>query len=184
MSTIRRKIPGLLVEALSVVFAVLVALGVDEWREDKANLELAGRALAGLTAEIENNLVELDSTRDENVSMLAQLDAALAEGGPQSFSMEFEYTQLSQAAWQTSQVTQAVHFVDYEAVQRIARLYDLQELFIENQRALVDLIGGVMGGTDPADVIYMLRGRLAVVMELEAGLAEAYREVLAELSVS
>jgi len=182
MSTIRQKLPGLLVEALSVVFAVLVALAVDEWRDDRENLELADRALAGLTAEIGNNLSELDGTRAANEAMLAQLGAALTEAGEQRLGVEFEYTQLSQAAWQTSQVTQAIHFVDYEAVQRVARLYDLQELFIENQRALVDLIGGVAGGVDPSDVIYRLRGRLAVVMELEAGLAKSYREVLSDLA--
>ncbi|MEJ2203493.1 MAG: hypothetical protein P8170_05245 [Gemmatimonadota bacterium] len=175
---IRRKLPQLLLEVASVVFAVLVALAVDEWRQDRENGQLAQRALAGIATEIRGNLGELDDARDANRAMLVVLDSALTSETPQGFGVHFEYALLSSAAWQTSQVTQAIHFVDYGLVQRIARVYDLQTLFVESQRGLVDQMSGTAGVDDP---VAPLRRRLEVLMELEAGLTDVYREILPEL---
>jgi hypothetical protein len=41
---LREKLPELLLEAVSVVFAVLLALAVDEWREPRSRNTLAARA--------------------------------------------------------------------------------------------------------------------------------------------
>lgn len=177
---IRRKLPRLLLEATSVVFAVLVALAVDEWRQDRENVQLAQRALAGIAAEIGSNLAELDDARDPNQAMLTQLDSALSSSTEAGIGVQFEYALLSAAAWQTSQVTQAIHFVDYGLVQRIARVYDLQTLFVEGQRGLVEEMSAG-GGSDADDPVAPLRRRLEVLLELEAGLADAYREALLEL---
>jgi hypothetical protein len=178
VAMIRRKLPQLLLEAASVVFAVLVALAVDEWRQDRENVQLAQRALGGIASEIRSNLGELDDARDANRAMLVVLDSALTSETPQGFGVHFEYALLSSAAWQTSQVTQAIHFVDYGLVQRIARVYDLQTLFVESQRGLVDQMSGTAGVDDP---VAPLRRRLEVLMELEAGLTDVYREILPEL---
>lgn len=178
MGMIRRKLPELLLEAVSVVFAVLVALGVDEWRQDRENLRLAQRALSGIEAEIRGNLGELDGAREANQAMLEQLEAVLGSEGPQSFGIQFEYALLSSAAWQTSQVTQAIHFVDYGLVQRVARVYDLQTLFVEGQRGLVEQLSVGLGPDSP---VAPLQRRLEVLGLLEAGLTESYREILPEL---
>jgi len=178
VTMIRRRLPQLLLEAASVVFAVLVALAVDEWRQDRENVQLAERALAGIAAEIRSNLGELDDARDPNHAMLAQLDSALTSDTERDFGVQFEYALLSAAAWQTSQVTQAIHFVEYGLVQRIARVYDLQTLFVEGQRGLVEQMSAGGGSDDP---VAPLRRRLDVLLELEAGLTDAYRETLLEL---
>lgn len=174
----RRKLPELLLEAVSVVFAVLVALGVDEWRQDRENLRLAHRALTGIAAEIQGNLGELDGAREANQAMLEQLEAAVSSESPQSFGVQFEYALLSSAAWQTSQVTQAIHFVDYGLVQRIARVYDLQTLFVEGQRGLVEQMSVGLGPESP---LAPLQRRLEVLSLLEAGLTQSYRDILPEL---
>lgn len=178
MNMMRRRLPQLLLEAASVVFAVLVALAVDEWRQDRENVQLAQRALTGITTEIRSNLGELDGARAQNGAMLATLDSMVASEPQAGFGVQFEYALLSSAAWQTSQVTQAIHFVDYGLVQRIARVYDLQTLFVEGQRGVVEqMSGGMSGGASVAP----LRRRLEVLTDLEAGLTDAYREILAEL---
>jgi hypothetical protein len=175
---IRRKLPGLLLEAASVVFAVLVALAVDEWRQEREDLQLAHRALTGIAAEIRSNLGELDEARDANRAMLEQLEAVLASEAPRSFGVQFAYSLLTSAAWQTSQVTQAIHFVDYGLVQKIAQVYDLQMLFVEGQRGLVEQMSV---GAGPDDPLAPLQRRLEVLRDLETGLIESYREVLLEL---
>ncbi len=59
-SALRRKLPELLVEGFSVALAVLLALAVDEWRENRSNLELAQRAEASIMAEVGSNRSRLE----------------------------------------------------------------------------------------------------------------------------
>lgn len=183
MSVIRRKLPEMLLEAVSVVFAVLIALGVDEWREDRSNAQLADRAIQSLVTEIRSNRDEFQGAREANQNVSARLREAIADTDAQGFGVEFEYSLLSDAAWQTAQMTRAAHFMDYDTVQRIARLYDLQTLFDEGQAGVLEFISGMgeLAVSEPERLPVMMLGRLGVVMELGEGLADAYDTVLEEL---
>ena len=50
-------------EALMVVFAVLVAFGVEEWREERQLRQFAEVARAAVELELEENLDEFKSTQ-------------------------------------------------------------------------------------------------------------------------
>jgi hypothetical protein len=183
MGVFRRKLPELALEAASVVFAVLVALAVDGWREDRANEEIARQAIRSIATEIRGNRDELQSARNANMELMRTLEEAAGASGLESLDVRFEYSLLAAAAWQTAQVTRAVHFMEFGTVQRIARLYHLQALFEEGQRGMLDLMSGMAEilGSDADRVPGLLLGRLQVVMELERGLSEAYDSVLEEL---
>ena len=56
-----RRLGALLMEAFMVVFAVLVALGVDQWREDRDVAAQVARAEAGVEAELRANQAELQA---------------------------------------------------------------------------------------------------------------------------
>lgn len=55
---VRWKLAELAAEALMVVFAVLVALGVEEWREERQLRTFAERARAKVDLEIGQSLAE------------------------------------------------------------------------------------------------------------------------------
>src|SRR5262245_21856053 len=74
---LRDKLPELLLEAASVVFAVLLALAVDEWRETQSQKALAARARASILEEIRGNESELRNTRDKNRALLQRIEKAL-----------------------------------------------------------------------------------------------------------
>lgn len=57
----RWKLAELATEALMVVFAVLVALGVEEWREERQLRAFADRARMAVDLELEQNLDEFRS---------------------------------------------------------------------------------------------------------------------------
>ena len=102
MSALRQKAPELALEAISVVFAVLVALAVDEWREERQYRELAERAVVAVAAEIESNRTELGGSLAENQALLERVrEAAEDTVLPPTFSVNYQYSLLSTAAWQT-----------------------------------------------------------------------------------
>ena len=61
---VRAKLPELLLEAVSVVFAVLVALAANEWRQNLADKQVAHRALTGIAEEMRASLEEFGSGRE------------------------------------------------------------------------------------------------------------------------
>jgi hypothetical protein len=171
-------------EAVSVVFAVLIALGVDEWREDRANAQLADQAIRSIVTEIRSNQEEFRGANEANRAVIARLQEAASDPDLQGFELQFEYSLLSEASWQTAQMTRAAHFIEYETVQRIARLYDLQRLFDDGQAGMLEFISGMgeAASTTLDRLPVLMLGRLQVVMELGEGLTEAYDSVLGELS--
>jgi hypothetical protein len=170
-------------EAFSVVFAVLVALGVDQWREDQENAQLAEQAIQSIVTEIRSNQEEFAFANEANRVVMARLQEAASDPELLEFGVQFEYSLLSEAAWQTAQMTRAAHFIEYETVQRVARLYDLQTLFDEGQAGMLEFISGMseLASTEPTRIPVLMLGRLQVVMELGDGLNQAYDSVLEEL---
>ena len=172
MSKLREKLPEILIEGLFVVFAILLALAADEWSENRQNREVAERALQGIETEMLRNREELARSHGPNQLLLEQLTAVVSDDQPvTSVDFMFDYSLLSDAAWETAQVTQAIHFADYELVQQIARMYDLQELFVEGQRGVVEQMSGMVGGLrdNPEQFAGAIMGRLGILMNVEAG---------------
>lgn len=179
----RARLPTVLAEAVSVVFAVLVALAVDEWWEDRENLELGRRGLEAIAAEVRTNLEGLERGGPEIALVMAHMDSvkALLDAGdqPESLSINYPVSLLSSAAWQTAQVTRAVHFVPIEEVTRIAGVYDFQAFFLRSQEQLTDAIGGILsGGEEPEAILRSIRPRYRTVASFRSTLAETYRCLL------
>ncbi len=185
---LRSKLPELVVEGFSVMLAVLLALAADSWREDRANRELAVRARASVLEEVRGNLAELNDTREDHVALLERLvrDIDELDAGGTSAEVGFSFALLSSAAWQTAQVTRATQFLDFEWVRRMAQLYDAQELFEDNQAAVVDLVAEIRG-RDPGEVARRLEAvaaRAQIVLNLQEGLMDAYRAALEDAPAS
>jgi len=184
MGMLRQKIPQLTLEAASVVFAVLVALGVDEWREDRQNRDLAERALVAVAAEIEGNREELVGSLEANRALAESVVAASRDTVlPEDFSVNYEYSLLSTAAWETAQVTRATQFIPLERVQRLARLYNLQQLFESSQDAVMEFILGIgeVAENSPERIPRLLRPRLSNAVGMQDLLVTAYDTTLAAM---
>jgi hypothetical protein len=176
------RIPEFMVQAFSVMLAVLIALAVDEWREERANQELAATARANILEEIEGNRDELAGVGSLNAALLERI-AGYIDGvestSPESLSVNFEFALLSTAAWQTAQMTRAAHFLDYDWMARVARLYSLQELYDRSQTAVVDHMSqGTVPEEELPRFLQTLQARVALVATLYGGLAQEYADLL------
>lgn len=184
---LRDKLPELLLEAASVLLAVLLALAVDEWRESRSREALADRARASILEEVRANSAELRSTRDDNAALLKRLEQDLLRiksGEKLELEINFQIALLSSAAWQTAQMTQATHFMDYDWVARISRLYDLQALYVTSQSGLVDRINAIpeFVEDDPRRMLSIMIQRVRGVLDIQDALLKAYDEILGEPS--
>ena len=180
---VREKLPELLVEAASVVFAVLLALAVDEWRETRSQKALAARARASILEEIRANESELRNTRDNNRAMLQRIEEALPriKQEPETFvEFNFQIALLSSAAWHTAQTTQAANFLDFDWVRRVSKVYELQDLYITSQAAVVDRVSGISEilGDDPKRMLTIIAERMRVALHHQDSLLEEYAKIL------
>jgi hypothetical protein len=187
MNTFRSKIPELALEAAMVVFAVVVALAVEEWREDRDNKELARRALAGIMAEVESNKDEILRSQEANDSVLALVrEAARDTVLPEELSINYEYSLLSSSAWETAQITRATQFLPLGQVQSLARVYGLQSLFKESQDEVMDFIlrVGEVAESDPDRIPRLLVGPLNNAVGMADLLVTVYDTTLVNLGGS
>lgn len=73
----RESLRFFVLEAVVVVFSVLVALGLDEWREERELRAQAEEAMAAVVAEVRVNREELDSARAADTRRRARVQRIL-----------------------------------------------------------------------------------------------------------
>lgn len=169
----------LFAEVVSVVFAVLVALALDEWWEDRENAANARASLVAIAEEMRENRDELDTGDASEVTvMMENLDSAIAifDRGerPEGASVNWELALLSSAAWETAQLSRATTYMELDQVVNLAQVYEFQRYYSRIQDDLFDAISGLRAGDGIADELRGLRSRMATAMGLRRSLAELY----------
>ncbi len=177
------KFNRIVIEVISVMFAVLVALGVDQWWEDRENFELAVKMQAGIESEIQKNLTEIKRTHDNYSSTYDTLQLYLGEAeiSLEDFSIGFELAILTSATWNTAQMLRAIHYMDYEWIINVATQYELQSIYLESQKQFLDVMGRLAEegiSENPKKLFRSLVGRMMVIIPLQEGLIEGYTDLL------
>lgn len=179
---LRERLPEIVIEATSVGAAVLLALGLDAWRDHARQVDEAQDALDGIQAEIAANAVEVKATVDAARRMLAEVEPLVARVDPPAagagFEFGFEIALTSAAAWATAQSAGVLPALGFDDGLAIARTYELQRWFEDAQRQAVSGFGRL-----PASDADWSRQRAAlgavardlrVVVELGDSLAQEY----------
>lgn len=180
---LREKLPEILLEAASVVFAVLLALAVDEWRENRSRRAAAARAQESIVHEIRANRVELESTRKSNEAGLKRLSVqiqALSTGRISELTTGLSLAQFSSAAWQAAQSTDAPQLMDFAWLVEAAGVYETQRVYVQMQNEFlvgVSDIGSVESDAQRLGVMRRLEGRLRLLQNISAELVEEYQEL-------
>lgn len=180
---LKERLPEILLEIFSVILAVLVALGVNQWQEDKENAELAQLARSKIEAEVQSNLDELEEAGTKIQSLLAQLRGTIQKieaGGEGQIGLLFPVAVLSSSAWDTSKSTQALNYMDFEWVMRVGRVYDLQSIHHQSQTEVLSYISAMdeKEAREPARMLRGFLGRAEAAQELQQGLLKDYRDLL------
>ena len=122
------------VEVFSVVFAVLLALGLNSWREERKNIQLGKKAVASIVLEMKSNIAELD---DAITNFNIRLDSLklqqerLKNGSDEESSFGYDHPVLNKTAWNTANITQAVQYMDTKLVMDISEIYIVQDMYTD-----------------------------------------------------
>jgi len=137
--SVSRKFPfqRLLVEFLSIVLGVLLALALNEWRETRSHQSQANAALLNIKIELQSNLEALTILHENNtttVEMMAD-DQDAGSGEDRKF---IPGLQLRETAWETFLSTNTSNYVDYKAVVILSETYSFQDLYKQGGTLLTE----------------------------------------------
>jgi len=183
---LREKLPEILIEAASVVVALLLALALNGWNERRQENERAATVRASILAELRENRSEIHDAQTRLEAITAVLEAALDETKPEPRELKINLglSLLSAAAWHAALATQASQNLDFEWLTRIARIHELQDAYLRVQGTALDQLGALP--SDPTvgarQVARALIPRMATLSQLADGLAHGYDEALDEPS--
>ena len=125
----------IVVEFVSVVFAVLLALGLNHWREDIAEKKLARKALRNIIVEIKSNIKSLSDVRLENEEKIVELRKTASQiksGEENDYSIGYNHPIMSNSAWTIANSTGAIKDMDLDMVLELSELYIFQDMFQDN----------------------------------------------------
>jgi hypothetical protein len=124
-------------EMVSIIIGVLIALGVDEWNENRQNQERARIAVTNIQSEVQRNLDYLEVLHPRNMEAFALIQSDSSEDDSASI---IPGLQLQDVAWKTFMSNGISVHVDYEELYQIARLYSILQIYKDFSNKFVEQI--------------------------------------------
>lgn len=138
MLTSRKKLkdrPWVLfsLEFLIVMLSVLLALGLDSWRANKAEFELADKVLQNFEREILTNLAEVQEAYNHHVKLFDEI-----MNGRRGISMRA--ATIENSAWEVAKSTGSIAIIDFEIVELASKIHELQRKYQRIEESSADII--------------------------------------------
>ncbi|HEX5124463.1 MAG TPA: hypothetical protein VFV97_14565 [Rhodanobacteraceae bacterium] len=176
------KLPEILIEAGSVVFALLLALALSQWNERRELRERGEDVRAAIRAELAENRTEIEAARPALAGIRKDLRDAIAgsEAAQHKLSVDLGVSLLSSAAWHAALATRATQTIDFKWMTKVAKIYELQDNYLHVQTAAVDQLTSIPAGGDKDSkaIASTLIARFDGLAQLADGLAKAYDDEL------
>lgn len=179
------KLSTVVVEALSIVLAVLLALGVDEWREGRSQQRQADSALVNVVKEIKANQVILEKIHENNVETVKTI--AEGQGGAEAAGEDEDRSfipgiQLRETAWESLLSTGTANYVDYDIILELSETYSVQRVYKDTSSQLIRSSMNVAAyaaalGTDTDNAHYesQFADYFEMIIAVETELLEQYQ---------
>jgi hypothetical protein len=179
----RLHLPSFLVQVLATSVGLLLALGLDQWRDHRKQVALAHAHLAAIQAELKANQAEiaseLESCRTFDAT-LSHFSRVLREGGALKLDANFSFSlaSLRQSAWDMAVAGQTPLRSEPGRMTRLANAYEsirvlrsIQDRLLEQMDLLGELGAWLESGTLPplevrhnlANRVDTLRARISVL---------------------
>lgn len=133
MKNKKLSIKRLVFEFISVSFAVLIALLVNQWREDHNNGKLAEKAIYNIKQELQENKDVMTILIPSHKSILSQIDSIIGRKEKNISNVDsnisIDVTLISSSAWEMAEITNAIFYLDFDDANKIAKVYNLQSYY-------------------------------------------------------
>ena len=127
------NIKRLISEFVSVSFAVLIALLVNQWREDHNNGKLAEKAIYNIKQELQENKDAMAILIPSHKSILSQIDSIIVrkenDNSTVNSIISIDVTLISSSAWEMAEITNAIFYLDFDDANKMAKVYNLQSYY-------------------------------------------------------
>lgn len=185
-----RWLPRLLAESVLIVLSVLLALAVNEWRDERERAARAEMALASIEAELRENAEAVERARTRHRVKMDTLSAYAASGRlppPEVYLYGmFSPGALHSTAWESAREAGVTSDIPYDLVLTLSRVYDAQNRYRALAAAMTeDIMRDVR--REGMEIVMRDRFRSFIPLQLdfanrEASLSEDYEAVLGVLA--
>ncbi len=140
----KKTISQIAFEFLSIVFAVMLALGLNSYKQ---NLDLENEAkllTKNIVNECKKNLRKLDSTLLVNQAFKPYIDSLLAAEEVRGFHFSYSNELLSSIAWNFTKASKSFPHMDPSFLNDAAEVYEHQEYYMKNSNQMFEHLGTII----------------------------------------
>jgi hypothetical protein len=125
-------LPRVIFESALITVSILLALGLDEWREDRQDQETVEIALSNFIMELRQNKARVDDAAPFNRGLRDVLAQRYRDGNISSTKEFIDIVEsynpivLQSTAWETALATGSVTIMEYNLVSALSLTYGLQ----------------------------------------------------------
>lgn len=182
-------LPRLLVESVVVMMSILVALVVDEWRENSAAEATVQWSLQSIRQELEQNREGLENAARYHAGLADTLQSLVAAGAseiredvrPHGWLVT---PQLTSAAWRGANATRATSDMPAKVVLALAGVYQSQDQYLARREAIMPVLYATAMERDTHSLLPFFRPLAGIINDVaawEALLLSHYDRALEEL---
>ena len=185
-------LPRVLFESMLIILSILVALGLDEWRDDRQKAENIDQALVNFIGEIQQNKARVEDAAPFNQGLRHVLNRRQQVKAIESVATfiniieSYNPVVLRSTAWETAIATGALAEMDYDLVSALSLTYSLQNRYQQVSRTgMMELTSPQNLSQDKLDLaIYNAIRYLDDVTGMETELGGYYAEAEAVLQTA
>jgi hypothetical protein len=181
---VRQWLPQVLIESALIVVSILVALALDNWRQEEQNAELVRQSLSNFVVEISQNLIRIEDAAPFNRGLRNVLNNHYVQDDIDTVDdfviMVESYTpaSLQSTAWDSALATGSLAKMQYSLVTALSLTYNLQQRYDLITRSGVSTLTSPQNHTESSLklAVYKTIRYLDDVTRMEAELAVTYSE--------
>ena len=177
------NINRLIFEFISVSFAVLFALLLNQWREDYNHEKLADKTIINIKKELSENSEILDTYIPKHKTTLREIDSliAIAYKDENTSNKNIDLTIMNSSAWEMAKITNAVFYMNFDLVNNLSKVYKLQAYYesIVKQYILKD--SDIYHSETDINYLMDTKQFLETVIPLEENLEGYYKLMIEEV---
>lgn len=181
MAKKRISVRQIATEFFSVVFAVLLALALNSYKQERDLKKETTILSEKIIIECQKNLEKLDSVIIENTAFKFYLDSITETNVDGGFRLAFSSELLTQSAWEYTQASKSYTYVPKEFLDDAIELYEIQSFYMEISNNMIDNMGQMLLLSDQVETKTMLiasRYYLTNILNASSQLKESYIEFL------
>ncbi len=183
----RRSSVAVTIQIVSIIFSILLALGLNDWKESRSNKRLALTTLNNFREELGNNKRVIEAAlRDQRVYLrsLENNGSQVSTGDRNTSAVPgINLPEVLTAAWETALISKTMGYIDYDVILKLSELY-LQQRWLQSLEEKVFqtiLSPNTYDGENSGNLARSLHASLKNIMDVEGKLLAMYDVTLKKI---